>query len=180
MKTQLYDKRGTSHFSIAHMPHLDSNNPSNIYYASIDSKMLRFARSTLDINTFVTLSNHILTRMQKQGSKHRSIIFKLNKIFGKHFTVFNIFADTAANFIKLFSLHWIRNIHIEICLHSLFLLLFFTCLFVWILFACSFVFVCLFVCLCGYHVITASVSSIFLSMHYVCSYGLVFCNIILL
>ena len=153
MKTQLYDKRGTSHFSIAHMPHLDSNNPSNIYYASIDSKMLRFARSTLDINTFVTLSNHILTRMQKQGSKHRSIIFKLNKIFGKHFTVFNIFADTAANFIKLFSLHWIRNIHIEICLHSLFLFVFylFVCLNIVCLLICFCLFVCLFVWLSCYY-----------------------------
>ena len=40
-------------FSIAHMPHLDSNIPSNIYYVSIGSEILRFATTQLDINTFV-------------------------------------------------------------------------------------------------------------------------------
>ena len=78
--------------------------PSTIYYASIDYKILRFNRTTSDMNTFVTLSNLLLKRMQKHGSKHRSIISILNKIFGKNFTVLKVFSDTAANFIELFSL----------------------------------------------------------------------------
>ena len=119
------------------MPHMNSNIPSNIYYASIDS-----SRTTSDINTFITLSNCLLKRIQKQGSKHKSITSILNKIFGKHFTVFNVSADTAANFIKLFSLPRIRTMHIHVCLlQSLFLL---------------FV-VCLLVCFRGYHVIITSV-----------------------
>ena len=86
----------------------------------------------------MTLLNRFFKRMQKQGSKHRSIASMLNKIFGKYFTVFNVFADTAANFIKNFSLPQIRTIHIHVSLlHSLFLLLaFFACLLV-----------CLFICL---------------------------------
>ena len=54
----------------------------------ISSEILRPARATSDINTLVKLSNHLLKKMmQKQGSKHRSRITMLNKIFGKHFTV---------------------------------------------------------------------------------------------
>ena len=45
-KTQLYDKRDALPFSIVPMPHLDSNIPSNICYASLGSKILRFGRTT--------------------------------------------------------------------------------------------------------------------------------------
>ena len=54
-KIQLYDKRYAFPFSIVGMPHLDNYIPSNIYHASIASENLRFTRTTLDINTFVTL-----------------------------------------------------------------------------------------------------------------------------
>ena len=101
-----------------------------------------------DINIVVTLFN----QNPKKVNKHRSIISLLKKIFDKHFTVFNVFADTAANFIKNFSLPRIRTIHIHVCLlHSLFLLLV--------------LFVCLFVYSCGYHIFIPSVPSIFVSMY---------------
>ena len=48
IKTQLYDKRGAFPFSIVCLPYLYSNNPSNIYYASIVYEILRFARTTLE------------------------------------------------------------------------------------------------------------------------------------
>ena len=73
------------------MRHLDSSIPSNIYYTSIGSKIPRFDRTASDSNTFIRLSNQLLKRMQKQGSKHRSIIFMLNKRIGKHYNVFNVF-----------------------------------------------------------------------------------------
>lgn len=61
--------------------------------------------------------------MQEQGSKHRFTISIMNKIFRKYFTVFNVFTETAANFIKSFQLPRITTIHIHIyLLHSLFLL----------------------------------------------------------
>ena len=113
---------------------MDSNIPSNIYYQSIGSEILRFGRTTLEINTFVTLSICLLKRMQKQRRKHRSMVSMLNKIFSQHFTVFKVLVDKKANVIKVFSLPWIKIIHIYICsLHSLFLLFclfgFFSCLF---------------------------------------------------
>ena len=80
--------------------------PSNIYYASIGSEILRF--TTSESNTFITLGYQLLKRMKKQGSKHRFIISMLKNIFGKHF---NVFADTADNFIKLFSLNWAEPVH---------------------------------------------------------------------
>ena len=128
------------------MPYLDNNIPSNIYCEFIGCEILRFARTTSDINCFVIHSNRLLKRMQKEGGKHRYIISMLNKI--KFSLVFNILAGTAANFIRLFSLPQIRVIYMHGCLlHSLFLLFDF-----------------LLDCLFGYHVIIASVSSIFVSM----------------
>ena len=53
IKIQLYYKRYAFPFSIVGMPHLDSYIRSNIYYASIASEILRFSRTTSDINTFV-------------------------------------------------------------------------------------------------------------------------------
>ena len=105
------------------MPQFDSNITWNIYCASIGSEILKFARTISDMNTFVTLSNRLLKMMQKQESKYRSITSMLNKVFGKHFTVFNVFTDITANFIKPFSLPWIKTIYIHVCLlQNLFLL----------------------------------------------------------
>ena len=102
------------------------------------------------------LSNCFFSRIQKQGTKHRSIISMLCEIFCKDFTVFNVSPDTAANFFKLFSLAWIRAIHIQaLLLYSLFLL--FSCFIIFVFY--------LLVCLCGYHVIVTSMSSIFVSMY---------------
>ena len=140
-------------FSVVCMPHLDNNIPSNIYNASMGSEILKFPVTTSDINTFVTLSLRFIKRIQKQRSKHRSILSMLNKIFGKP-TLFNVFGDTdtAANFIKLFLLPWIKTIHVHVCLlHSLFVL---------------FIFICLFLCLCYYLIKINFVSSSYVSMYF--------------
>ena len=129
------------------MPCVHCNIPSNIYYASIGSEILRFVIIIWDINTYATFSCCLL----KEFRNKKVNIDPLNKIFGKHFTVFNDFADTAANSIKLFLLPWLRSSHIRVCLlHRLFLL-----------FVCSLF--CLFA-LCDYHVIIASY--IFVSMYF--------------
>ena len=131
-----------------------------LWIYTIDYRLWNFkvCQTTSDINTFVTFSNRLLKRLQKEGNKHRSTI--LNKIFVKHLIDFNIFADTATNFIKQFLLPWIRTINTLVCLlHSLFLWVFFAFLFVCLP-------VCLFVCLfVWYLVIIASVSSIFVSTY---------------
>lgn len=39
------------------MPYLNRNIPSSIFYASIGSEVVRFARTTTDSNAFITLAN---------------------------------------------------------------------------------------------------------------------------
>ena len=95
-------------------------------------------KPTSNINTFLTLPDCLLKKIQKQGSKQRPIISMLNKILAKHFTVFNIFTDATATSLKPFSLPWIGNINIHV-----FLLNFLFLLFVFLL---VYLFVCLFVC----------------------------------
>ena len=53
---------------IIQMSYLESNIPSNIYYVSIGSEILRFAKTTSDSNNFITLATQIMKRMQKSGS----------------------------------------------------------------------------------------------------------------
>ena len=45
-KDNLFGKR-----DVLQMPHLSSNNPENIYFASIGSEILRFPKTTFDSNT---------------------------------------------------------------------------------------------------------------------------------
>ena len=78
------------HSTFLNMPHLESNIPLSINYISIDSEILRFARTNFDSKTFITLANQLLKIIQEKGSKHRSIIAMLKKIFSKHSNVFNI------------------------------------------------------------------------------------------
>ena len=39
------------------MPHLESNIPPNIYYASIGSEILRFVRTNSESNNFITIES---------------------------------------------------------------------------------------------------------------------------
>ena len=87
-KTQLCGKRDSFPFSIVCMPHLDGNILLNIYYAFIGSKnlivILKISKIIiLDSNTFSTLSNNLLKRMKKEGTKQGFTISVLNKIFDK-------------------------------------------------------------------------------------------------
>ena len=60
----------------------------------------------LTVIFLIRLANQLLKRIQRWGSKHRSIIPMLKKILGKRFNVFNAFADAADDFMKHFLLHW--------------------------------------------------------------------------
>ena len=64
LRTKQFDRRDTFQFSIVLMPHLGSNIPSNIYYSSMRSEILNFARLTSDRSTFVTLANQHWKTMQ--------------------------------------------------------------------------------------------------------------------
>ena len=118
-----------SFFSFSRIPHLHSKIPANIKDASIGSEDLRFAKIAADMNSFLTPFNCISKRMLKQGSKHRVIISKLNKIFAKCFIVFKVFADISSSFFNCLEIKPYIYTHIHVCLlHNLFLL--FACLFV--------------------------------------------------
>ena len=78
----------------------------------------------------------------------------LKKTFGKHFTVFYGFEDTADNFIKLFSLHRAGPVQNKF------------------FFFYHFSFVCLFVCLflCLYDGHDGTITAMFLFQCFVCMY----------
>ena len=104
------------------MPHLDSNILSNIYYVSLASQVSRFARNTFGSNTFITLVNQLIKRIQIRGNKHRFMITMLKKVIDKHFHVFNSFAVTADNIIKqIISFRLIYNLFFVCFFVSLFL-----------------------------------------------------------
>lgn len=156
------------------MAHLDRYIQSNIYYAYEGSEIFRFARTTSDINTLVTLSNYALKRTQKQGEVNiRSMISILNKIFDIHLTVFKVFADATANFTYFF-----YCLKLQLYIH--------TCACYIAYFCCSNFrfFVCLlfrlFVCFCVYRVTIAYVSTVFVSMHMLLFaflwFGILYCN----
>ena len=111
-------------FAIVRMSHLDSHIPSNIYYGSIDSEILTLARTNSDTNTFATLSIRLLKRMQKQGSKHTSIISMRTKSL-VNISLFSKFLQTqqqiSSNFfiaLSLFLVCWLLSF---LCHLSLFL-----------------------------------------------------------
>ena len=85
------------------MPYLDSNIPSKIFYSTIGSEVLRFARTTTSLEDFIRLVNSLFKRMHKQGCKVRRLVGVLNKMFDKHFHTFRSFASTAENFVRLFT-----------------------------------------------------------------------------
>lgn len=89
-KIKPFDDRGSFPISVLRMPHLDSNNPSSSYYASIGSESLRFFKTTSDSKTFIRLLNQLFKNMQKQGNKHRLVKAILNKILGKYFNYFKV------------------------------------------------------------------------------------------
>lgn len=143
IKAQLYDKRDTFPFFVVHIPYLEINIPSNIYYASIGSEILNFARTTSHINTFVTLSNRLLKRMQKQGNKRRSITTIANKYSVVNISLFSTFLQTTANFFHCYS----QNSFFFHCLELELYIYMFACYLVWFCCLVLCFFVCLFICL---------------------------------
>ena len=158
-KKFMHSKRDAFPFFVVFMSHLDTNISWNIYYASIGSENLRCIRTTSDINTFATLSNRLLKRIQKQGSKHRSITSKLKKYLA-NISIFSIFLQTQQQTSsKLF--HWFE---LELFIGTFAIdIAFLRCLFVFFFSICWNV--CLFICLSDYRAVIAFLSSIFVSMY---------------
>lgn len=66
--------------------------------------MLCLDRDTNDHLTFLMLVKKLLSRMSKQGNQNRDTSRLLNKVFGRHFEVFNKLAVTDKDFHILFKL----------------------------------------------------------------------------
>ena len=115
-------------------------------------------------NTFATLSNGHLKRIQKRGSKKVNNIY-VEKNFRQTFHCFQSFCRYSSKFHQtLFH----QTIHINICLlHSLFLLFVFTCLLVCLFF-------CLIVCVVMLSLLPCHESLFLCICTYLCSYGLPF------
>lgn len=60
---KLFDKRDSFPFSIARIPHLESNIPQNTFYSAIDSEFLKIALLTLCIRDFIPKVKGLLERM---------------------------------------------------------------------------------------------------------------------
>ena len=97
----LYDKRDFFPFSIVRMPYLSSNIPSKMFYATLGAEILRIGRTSTVLERFVTSSQAVIKRMQKQGGKSIPILKCLNKIYGRNFGVFKEFANTSKEFVDL-------------------------------------------------------------------------------
>ena len=63
IQKNLFDKRDSFPFSIARIPHLESNIPQNTFYSAIDSEFLKIARLTLCIRDFIPKVKGLLERM---------------------------------------------------------------------------------------------------------------------
>ena len=101
--THIYDKRDSFPFSIIRMPYRDSNIPSRMFYGCIGAEIQRIARTTTDKMMFIEHTNILLKRMKSQGSCPMFVKRMLNKTYGRHCSVFNMFSDTASSFVDLFN-----------------------------------------------------------------------------
>ena len=96
---KLYDKRDEFPFSIVRMPNLKSNIPSEIFYNTIKSEILRIARCTLNIDEFINRGKEIYQRMVNQGGEELKIKTSVMKFMSKHLDVFNKYKTEYRNII---------------------------------------------------------------------------------
>ena len=110
---KLFDQRNTLPIYINHMPYLDRNIPSKIFYASVGSEILNIVRITTDLVNMVTHVNLLLIWMKKKGNECTRIISLLNKIFVKYFKIYHKLSFKSNEFIKLFSL----ELFVDMCMY---------------------------------------------------------------
>ena len=98
---KLYDKRDDFNFEIVRMPFLSNNMPSQIFYSSFCSEILRIARCTTEKEDFMSSCNSLIERMWAQGAKGKKarVQNSLHKIFRKHKSSFLPFFQTPKAFV---------------------------------------------------------------------------------
>ena len=96
----LFDKRDAFPFSIVRMPHRKSNIPTNMFYSTLGSEVLRIGRTTSHLEDFLKSSSSLLRRMKNQGAENQAIGKVLRKMYGRH-DVLHKFATNAKAFTNL-------------------------------------------------------------------------------
>ena len=96
----LFDKRDSFPFSIVRMPFRKSNIPTNTFYSTVYSEVLRIGRATSSVDAFLKSTTSFLSRMTKQGAEHAPLIKVLEKMYGRH-DLLHKFATNAKTFSNL-------------------------------------------------------------------------------
>ena len=98
--TCLYDKRDAFPFSIVRMPYQKSNIPTNMFYSTIGSEILRIGRANSNVESFLKSASSFLARMSRQGAQYAPLGRVLRKMYGRH-DVLQKFAANAKVFTNL-------------------------------------------------------------------------------
>ena len=97
----LYDMRDGFPFFIVRMPYRSSNMPSMIFYSAIGAEILRIAKVTSDVQTFLVSARSLVYRMIRQGAKIAKTAKVLRKIYGRHSKYLHHIADNAREFVNI-------------------------------------------------------------------------------
>ena len=98
---KLFDKRDAFSFFIVRMPHLSSNIPSNIFYSSIFSEILRIARCTLLLSDFLPRLTELFKRMLYQGASQNMLKKQIKKCMSRFPHAFSKFGRSDNEIISL-------------------------------------------------------------------------------
>ena len=97
---KLYDKRDDFGFSIVRMPYASNNMPSNIFYSSFCSELLRIAHCTTGKDDYLNSSCLLMDRMFAQGAEISRTRSALIRLYRKHQSRFEKFIDSLDSFIQ--------------------------------------------------------------------------------
>ena len=81
---KLFDKRDAFPFEIVRMPYLSNNMPSNIFYSTLSSELIRIARCTTDKDNFLQTAKALISRMKKQGVALARLSKSLRRLYENH------------------------------------------------------------------------------------------------
>ena len=81
------------------MPFLSNNMPSNIFYTSFGSELLRIARSTTEKEDFMTDCCSLGSRMFAQGAELSRARKSFVKLYRKHQSAFEPFFESLPSFL---------------------------------------------------------------------------------
>ena len=97
----LYDKRDDFQFSIVRMPHSISNIPSSIFYSSVGAEVLRIARASSNVTSFLKSTKVIISRMLSQGANVKKLKSVIGRFFGRHLKDFHHISPESGLFVNM-------------------------------------------------------------------------------